>query len=150
MLLHGSTSQPSAALLTQESQDIRHPADGAAIMPLLWEPEGYDSQTGSEPLGTGRKASASCDVDLRVAGPVFLPPVPHLSCPLVDGEKAHPAGDTAAMLLRGSTSQPSAALLTQESQDIRHPAGDSAAMLLLREPEVCDFLVRERALGCGP
>ena len=67
---------------------------------LLREPEGCDSQTGSEPLGTGCKASASYDVDLRVAGPVFLSAAPQLAWPLADGEKAHPAGDAAVMLLR--------------------------------------------------
>ena len=62
MLLHGSASQPSAALLPQESQGIRHPAGDTAIILLLREPKGCDSQTGSEPLGTGSCLTASDDV----------------------------------------------------------------------------------------
>ena len=64
-------------------------------MPLLWEPEGYDSQTGSEPLAAGHKAAAIYDVDSRVAGPVSLSAATLHAQPSADGEKAQTAGDTA-------------------------------------------------------
>ena len=85
--------------------------------------------SGSEPLGAGRCPPACYDVDSRVADPVKLFSVASLARLSADGKKAHPAGDTAIKQLHGPTSQPSAALLAKESQDvsaIRKQRGDDA------------------------
>ena len=54
--------------------------------------------SGSEPLAAGRIIAASYDVDSRVAGPVSLFAVTPHAQPSADGEKSHPAGDTAMKL----------------------------------------------------
>ena len=91
-----STSQPSAALLAKESQDIRQLAGSAAMMISLREPEGCDSQPGASPWARA-KAEQPAAMCARAAGPVFLSAAIQLSRPLADGEKAQPAGDAAMM-----------------------------------------------------
>ena len=85
--------------------------------------------SGSEPLAAGRIIAASYVVDSRVADPVKLFSVASLARLSADGKKAQSAGDTAIKQLHGPTSQPSAALLAKESQDIsaiRKQRGDDA------------------------
>ena len=92
-------------------------AGSAAMMMPLREPEGCDSQPGASPWARA-KAEQPAAMCAWVAGPVFLSAAIQLSCPSADGEKAQPAGDAAMMSPHRSTSQPSAALLAKESQDI--------------------------------
>ena len=71
-------------------------AGSAAMMILLREPEGGDSQPGASPWARA-KAEQAATMCARVASPVLLSAAIQLSCPLADGEKAQPAGDAAMM-----------------------------------------------------
>ena len=71
-------------------------AGSAAMMILLREPEGCDSQPGASPWARA-KAEQPAMMCARAAGPVFLSAAIQLSRPLADGEKAQPAGDAAMM-----------------------------------------------------